>query len=213
MGGYQGGITLKPNKNVSLDVGATYYNFRNLDVLEEGQSFTGYNADHSQCMVYDADGKLLNEFNCIEFTAKFKAKNVLPVPMSVFMSYIKNNDADITRLRNRGVDADDLDAYGSDDRDTGYQFGFSIGAKKKAKDLYVQYFYQVLEDYAFPAAFVDSDFHGGGTNNKGHRVKANYFLSKNVYLQGVFFFTQRENEAKDGQKDENRVQLDAIIKF
>jgi len=218
MGGYQGGITLHPRKNVSLDLGAAYYNFRNLDLLEENQSLTAYSTDHSQQMIYNADGKLLNQFNCFEVTAKFKARNVLPVPLSVFMTYVRNMDADIARLRNRGVataqsDPADLAVYGSDNRDTGYQFGASVGSDRKAKDIYVNYFYQVLEDYAFPAAFVDSDFHGGGTNNKGHRVTANYFLSDNVELQGVFFFTRRESEAKDGQKDENRVQLDAIIKF
>ncbi len=213
MGGYQGGVTLKPNENISLDVGAAYYNFRNLDLIEDGESFTGYNDDHSQQMVYDANGKLLNEFNCFEVTAEFKAKSILPVPMSVFMNYIKNKDADIARLRSRGVDADNLSAYGSDNRDTGYQFGFSVGDTKKARDLYVEYFYQILEDYAFPAAFVDSDFHGGGTNNKGHRITANYLPADNVTLQGVFFVTQRESEAKDGQKDENRIQLDAIVKF
>jgi len=106
-----------------------------------------------------------------------------------------------------------LAVYGSDNRDSGYQFGFGIGYKEKKGDLHLQYFYQALEDFAFPAVFVDSDFHGGGTNNRGHRATVNYFLTDNIYLQGVFFFTKRDNEAKDGKQDENRTQLDVIFKF
>jgi hypothetical protein len=35
----------------------------------------------------------------------------------------------------------------------------------------------------------------------------------NIYLQGIFFFTKRQNEAKDGKRDENRAQLDAVFSF
>ena len=52
-----------------------------------------------------------------------------------------------------------------------------------------------------------------GRAAEGHRAKINYFLKDNIYLQGAFFFTERENEDKDGQKDEDRAQFDVIFKF
>lgn len=228
--GYQVGAKLTPAEDMSLELAATYYDFNNLELLtgagalDDDEEFIGYNQSHSQQMIFDASGNLLNEFGCYELGAKFKAKKLLPVPFSIFGSYIKNKDADIRKLQTQGAaftdpssaetsDPADLAAYGGDDRDSGYQIGFDVGSKKKKGDLYFQYFYQELEDFAFPAIFVDSDFHGGGTNNKGHRAKVNYYLKDNVYLQGAFFFTERENEAKDGKKDEDRAQLDVIFKF
>ena len=70
-----------------------------------------------------------------------------------------------------------------------------------------------MEDYAFPAVFVDSDFHGGGTNNKGHYIQGRYFLADNIQARATSFFTERDDESKEGQKDEDRVQLDIIINF
>ena len=87
------------------------------------------------------------------------------------------------------------------------------GSQGRKKDLHLRWFYQVLEDFAFPAVFVDSDFHGGGTNNRGHRSTIKYFLLDNIYLQGNFFFTKRDNEAKDGKRDGSNVELDAIFSF
>jgi hypothetical protein len=75
-------------------------------------------------------------------------------------------------------------------------------------------FYQTLEDYAFPAVFVDSDFHGGGTNNKGHYVNGRYFITDNIHCRATGFIgTQREDESKDGMKDEDRIQLDVVFEF
>lgn len=221
--GYQAGVHLKPAPEMSLKLGATYYDFNNLELitfsdLSDTTSFEGYNNSHSQQMVFDVNGNLVNQYKGVEFGAKFKAKKLLPVPFSIFGSYIKNKDADIRELQTKGVavtgsDPADLAVYRGDDRDSGYQVGFDVGKKKKKGDLYFQYFYQELEDYAFPAVFVDSDFHGGGTNNKGHRAKVNYYLMDNIYLQGVVFFTERDDESKDGKKDEDRAQVDVIFKF
>jgi hypothetical protein len=141
-----------------------------------------------------------------------------PMPLVFFGYYIRNLRSDIQRLQREGVatggsDPANLAVYGNDNRDSGYQFGLGYGFRGKKGDLHLQYFYQVLEDYAFPAVFVDSDFHGGGTNNRGHRARVNYFLTDNIFLQGAFFFTERDNTAKDGKQDENRAQLDVIFQF
>lgn len=225
---YQLGTEIKPNKNIKLQLGATYYDFLKLDRIqsvsdiEDKEEFVGYNHEHGQQMIFDSDGRLLNEFRCLEFAAKMKFKKVLPVPFSIFGDYIVNLDADICDLQNgtsytdsdgNTSDPADLLDYGSDDRDTGWLIGFDFGNKKKKGDWYAKYHYQVLEDYAFPAVFVDSDFHGGGTNNEGHYINARYLLADNIQLKATGFITEREDKRKDGKKDENRIQLDVVFDF
>ncbi len=220
------GSLIRLTDDIGLTVAATYYDFIHLDdlrwsagVLGDKEAFLGYNHKYGQQMVFDKRRDLLNEYGCFELGAKVKMKNILPLPVSLFASFVKNLDQDIDKLIDDGVDPGgvsdpaDLRAYGSDDRDQGWQIGFDIGSKKQKGDLYFQYLYQKLEDYAFPAVYVDSDFHGGGTNNKGHKTQLRYFLEDNMYLCVTGFFTEREDEDKDGKKDENRVQLDVIFQF
>ncbi|MBN1840748.1 MAG: putative porin [Deltaproteobacteria bacterium] len=222
---YQLGSVIKPTEKLKLQLALTYYDFENLDAIDweagalsDKAEFLGYNHKHNQQMVFDSNQKLLNEFGCWELGAKLTMKDVLPVPFSVFADYIKNEKADINELMTYGVDPGDsgpadLGSYSGDDRDSGWVVGVSVGNKKKKGDWYAKYFYQELEDYAFPAVFVDSDFHGGGTNNKGHYVHGRYFLRDNIQARGALFLTEREDERKDGQKDENRIQLDIVITF
>lgn len=219
---YQFGSEIKPGDRMKLELAVTYYDFLNMDQINTGgldddETFIGYNHGHSQQMVFDEDGKLLNEFKCLELGLKVDFKG-LPVPVSLFGSYIANLESDISKLMTKGIDPgdsnpNDLAAYGTEDRDTGWQIGFSMGKKKDKGDWAMKYFYQELEDYAFPAVFVDSDFHGGGTNNKGHYIQGSYMFTDNIQGAATGFITQRENESKDGQKEENRIQLDIILKF
>ena len=222
---FQLGTSIKLDKSIKLVLALSYYDFLNLDdlewedgVLSDKEEFLGYNNKHGQQMVFDDEGRLLNEFGCWELGAELKFKKILPVPFSVFGSYIKNADADIDELINRGVDPGDSDparlmGYSGDDRDSGWQIGLSVGNKKKKGDWHMKYFYQELEDYAFPAVFVDSDFHGGGTNNKGHYIQGRYYLRDNIQGRATGYFTRREDDSKDGKKDEDRLQLDIILAF
>ena len=222
---YQIGSAIRPTETVSLDLALAYYDYQNLDdlewkpgALENPETFLGYNNKHSQQMIFDGNGMLLNEFKCWALQAKVKVKDVLPVQLSFFGSYINNTAADIDELIEKGVDTGDSDPeklkkYGDDDRDSGWLVGLSVGSKKKKGDWYAKYFYQELEDYAFPAVFVDSDFHGGGTNNKGHYVQGRYFLADNIQARATGFFTKRQDERKDGKKDEDRLQVDVVFSF
>ncbi len=220
---YQIGFVIKPTKATKFELAGTYYDFMNLDTisyadLSDSASFQGYNHRNNQQMIFDSDEKLLNEFKCWELGAKLKIEGVLPVPFSIFGDYIMNNEADTGELIEKGVDPGDTDptdlmAYDGDDRDSGWLVGFSVGNKNKQGDWYGKYFYQELEDFAFPALFVDSDFHGGGTNNVGHYIQGRYFFTNNIQGRCTGFLTEREDERKDGKKDEDRIQVDIIITF
>ncbi len=222
---FQMGTEIKPSKDIKLQFAATYYNYLNMDSIsydaddiDDKETFIGFNNSYNQQMVFDSDGQLLNDFGCLELGLKAKFKNVLPLPFSFFANYIQNLDADMDELTSKGaVYADtnpaDLLAYGGDDRDMGWLVGFDFGNKKKKGDWYMKYHYQVLEDYAFPAVFVDSDFHNGGTNNKGHYIHGRYLLTNNIQLKATGFLTEREDERKDGKFDEDRIQLDVVLAF
>ncbi len=246
---YQGGLAIKPADGVKIQLGVSYYDFNHFenlywdaDLLDDKSSFAGFNDNHSQQMIFTEDPRgdqggeymLANKFECTEFNAKITVKDVLPVPLSIFGSYIKNSSSDVKRLIEKGADTGDsdpmdllyytgydmdsgdpvdLDELSYDDRDAGWQAGFSVGNKKKKGDWYMKYFYQRLEDYAFPAVFVDSDFHGGGTNNKGHFLQGSYMLRDKIQAKVSGFTTEREDERKDGKKDEDRIQVDAIFGF
>ena len=56
---------------------------------------------------------------------------------------------------------------------------------------------------------ADSDFLGGGTNGKGHRIGYTYQLAKN--LQGVL--TYFRDEKGNDEHNYNRLQADLIFKF
>jgi len=222
---FQLGTEIKPGNKMKLVCGVSYYDYLKMDRLKynsdditDNETFIGYNNRHGQQMVFDDKGRLLNEWGCFELVAKFNAKELLPTPFSVFGSYVINLDADIDDYTSQGValagtDPSDLLAYGSDDRDTGWLVGFDLGRKKKKGDLYFKYHYQVLEDYAFPAVFVDSDMHNGGTNNKGHKAGLRYYIRDNIQARATAYFTERDDERKDGQFDEDRIQLDVVLAF
>jgi hypothetical protein len=221
---YQLGTSIKAGDSAKIQLAATYYDYRWMDslswsegVLDDTSTFLGYNDNYGQQMVFDENGKLLNEWGCWEAGAKLHFKTA--IPFTLFASYIHNTKADTDKLVRDGVDPGDSDpaklaAYGGDDRSDGWQVGLDLGNKKKKGDWYFKYFYQVLEDYAFPAVFVDSDFHGGGTNNKGHYLNGRYFITDNIQARATGFIgTEREDDSKDGRKDEDRIQLDVIFAF
>ncbi len=222
---YQIGTTVKFTKDIKCQLGITYYDFLNMEEyaysssrIGDDDKFIGFNHDHGQQMIFDSENKMVNKFGCWEIGAKFKAKKVLPVPFSIFGSFLKNADADTSDLIAKGANKtdsnpNDLLLYSGDDKDTGWIMGFDLGNKKKKGDWYAKYHYQVLEDYAFPAVFVDSDFHNGGTNNKGHYIHGRYLLTDNIQLRAAGFLTERDDERKDGKFDEDRIQLDVVLAF
>jgi hypothetical protein len=225
---FQLGTTVQASERVSIKLAGSYYEFLNLDAisapsdLRDSEEWIGYNNNHGQLMIFDADEQLLNDFGTLEVQLKVAVEDVLPVPFSIFGSYINNFRSDIDELVTEGVpysdgdftfDPAELAAYGSDDRETGWLVGFDVGRKKKKGDWYASYWYQVLEDYAFPAVFVDSDFHGGGTNNRGHKLHARYYLLDRISAQATAFLTERDDESVFGKFDEDRIQLDIVIKF
>lgn len=88
---------------------------------------------------------------------------------------------------------------------SGYLAGVSYG-----KDVKVKYNWRKLESDAVVGAFTDSDFHGGGTDGKGHEFGFSMKIGKNQKL-GLTHFINKTSLTNG--LNYNRTQLDYSIKF
>jgi hypothetical protein len=113
-------------------------------------------------------------------------------PLRLFVDTVKNTEAD-----NR-------------------EKGFAVGARWRSAsnpgDWDVRWAYQDLEADAVVSLFTDSDFGGGGTDNKGHVFRGTYVVRDAIELSGTYFINER-GEAAGNKRDYNRLQLDVIFEF
>jgi hypothetical protein len=110
--------------------------------------------------------------------------------LSVFGEYIKNISAP---------------------RGTGWIAGVRVGQRAVAEPGQWQLRYSIrrLEKNAVPDAYPDSDFYGGSTSVRGHRVTASVGLARNVTLDSNYFYTK----SLENGKKEQLVQVDTNFKF
>ncbi len=112
--------------------------------------------------------------------------------------------------------------------DDGWYVGLQLGEAKKQGQWEIGYWYEELGANAFLDAIVDSDFGYGGTNNKGHIVKAGYAVTDFLTLNLSFWFVENRDDfvqnapnvpggavvnGGDQRHQTDRVQLDAVMKF
>lgn len=117
---------------------------------------------------------------------------------------------------------------GSDGMNDGWYVGVKLGEAKKQGQWEIAYWYEELGANAFLDAIVDSDFGYGGTNNKGHIIKAGYAVTDYVSLNLSFWVVNNLNDFVanapnvpggaivngGGQRHQtDRIQIDAIMKF
>lgn len=144
----------------------------------------------------DANGDLIYEYNSFTLDGEFGWQN-LPgyiKLVNVFGQFI-SSDADND---NKGWLA-------------GIRFGRSI---KKLWDWQFRYSYRYLEKDAWLDFLPDSDAYGGKTNAKGHEVRFNLGLHKNVVF-AIDYYNMRKIDYAPGETDEpeNVLQVDMNFKF
>lgn len=113
-------------------------------------------------------------------------------PAGLFLNYVQNLDAG---------------AF-----DTGYAAGFKYGSASAQGGWEFAYAYQDLEADAAFALLADSDFGGGGTDARGHLLKAGYGIAKNWKASLTYFINERQANAGN-QHDYDRLQLDLGFKY
>ncbi|MCL4720471.1 MAG: putative porin [Gammaproteobacteria bacterium] len=114
------------------------------------------------------------------------------LPVSLFADFVQNQDAD--RF------------------DTGWAAGVQLGTAKKKGGWEAGYAYQDLEPDAVLGLLTDSDFGGGGTDNKGHVIRGAYALSDKWNVAGSYFINTID-EYSGTRRDYDRLQLDLNVRY
>jgi hypothetical protein len=185
--GGQLGAVLPLADDVKLTAGAGYYRFNTMGkgtFYGSATNFLGNSYDPlSNTFLYD--------YEEIEGFAEIAFK-LAGLPASVFADYVTNTDAD--------------------ELDTGWAAGAQLGAAKAKGTWQLSYAYQDLEADAVYAGLTDSDFAGGKTDNKGHRLAGAYALGDKWNLALTYFINETAVDTGSGL-DYNRFQLDMNFKY
>ena len=173
--------------NVKLTTAAKYLDIptQGREAIYDDDFFGNSSAMENGAEVYVYDYKLFNGSVDVSF-------NLFEMPMSIYGDYVYNDDAD--------------------DLDTGYLAGIKLGKAKSKGSWQLQYQYQDLEADATLGLITDSDFAGGGTDGKGHKVSAKYAIDNKWYVGATFFDTSRGVDL-GSDADYQRLMLDTGFKY
>lgn len=142
-------------------------------------------------------GVLGNDFNVIDIIGELYFDFAVPIVLQA--EYINNTAAENT---------------GSDDYDDAFLVGVVINKNvNKFMDWQARYSYRVVEADAVLDALNNSDFHGGGTNARGHELGLNVGIRKGVSFAFTYYITTIESGEKTASSDRDRMQLDLKFKF
>lgn len=113
-------------------------------------------------------------------------------PASVFVDYVSNSDADVNN--------------------TGWSMGAHVGQAKDRGQLKFTYLYADKQADASLGLVTDSDFAGGGTDNKGHYFRFTYGVNK-TWTVGARYFINKIDVASGNSRDYNRLMIDTQWKW
>lgn len=133
----------------------------------------------------------LYDYEELELFAEL-AFSLIGLPASVFVDYVKNQDAG--RF------------------DTGWAAGVSLGAAKARGSWELGWAFQDLEADAVLALLTDSDFGGGGTDNRGHVFSGAYALGDRWTVGATWFITDI-GEDRGAEEGFDRVLVDLSFKY
>jgi hypothetical protein len=185
--GAQLGTALSLTEDVKLVAGAGYYRF---NTEGKGTFFGPSSAFWGNSSNPVTDTYLYN-YEEIEAFAELAFK-LAGLPASVYADYVVNTDAD--------------------DNDTGWSAGVQIGDAKAKGSWQFSYAWQDLEADAVFAGLTDSDFAGGFSDNKGHRLQGAYALSDRWNV-GLTYFINQTLVHTGPDLDYDRFQLDMNFKY
>ena len=189
----QGGVEWVKDNTARAKVGLGYYNFYNVSGAlnpVSGQSITNLSAPgfrQKGNTLFDITNPPSNttadvyglaaEYRVLDLTAVVDVNLYDPVHLIVTGDYLKNVGFDQTSILARsGVDVQR--------QDSGYLLRVALGMPTMLLkgDWQTSITYRYLEADAVLDAFNDSDFHQGGTNNKGYVLGFQYGLGRGTWL-------------------------------
>jgi hypothetical protein len=203
----QGAVKVKFTPEVSLLLGASLYQYDNMegyDVIDWERANNGYGNSTKAGSISKSAG----------VTTTNKAWKTDFIPMEYFAALeVWVGGRPLTLL------GQVLSNSEADDFEKGHQVGVTYGRAKNPKTFEVGYWYAELEKDAVPGFLTDSDRWGGGTDGRGHKFAAKYQVMKNLQLGATYFMGERkislEEDGKDSTDptDYNRLQVDVVAAF
>ena len=139
----------------------------------------------------DTDCVYLYDYQLTEVFAE-AAFNVGEVPAAVFFDYVRNDDPDENNI--------------------GWTLGAKVGQAKDRGQMEFYYSYTDKQADAMLGLLTDSDFGGGGTDNKGHFFKFTYGVNKSWSI-GAKYFINEIDISTGNKKDYDRFMLDTQWKW
>jgi hypothetical protein len=139
----------------------------------------------------DTDCVYLYDYLLTEVFAE-AAFDIGNLPTSVFFDYVNNSDPD--------------------ENNTGWTMGTRVGQAKDRGQMQFSYFYAEKEADAMLGLLTDSDFAGGGTDNKGHFLKFTYGVNK-TWAIGAQYFVNEVDVSSGNKSDYNRLMIDTQWKW
>jgi len=185
--GGQLGVNTMLGEVGKLTAGVGYYTFN----TEGKGTFFGSTTNFQGNSFDPLTNTYLYDYNELELFGEF-VFDVLGQPTTLFANYVNNADAD--------------------DFDTGWVVGLAVGNAKVKNGWELSYAYQDLEADAVLALLTDSDFGGGGTDNKGSVIRGIYGLSDKTNVAATYFINTIDENVGD-KADYNRLQLDLNFKY
>ncbi|HZF28052.1 MAG TPA: putative porin [Gammaproteobacteria bacterium] len=183
--GGQAGLRHTLQNGARITAGVSYYDYLNT----QGQPLfvEGISSGNS----LDAAGRYLNDYNEAELFAELGLK-AGSRPLVLFADYVVNTEASAA--------------------DDGFAIGAAYGEATRPGTWRVGYAYQDLRADAVIGVFTDSDFGGGGTDNKGHVVEFTYALRARLLFNFRYFLNERGEHA-GVSRDYNRLQADLMFNY
>jgi hypothetical protein len=173
----------------TLTAGAGFFAYTN--TIGNEPFFNGQPKGNTVLTDIDGANSYVFDYKNTEVFAQFDTR-IGDWPLTVYGHWTRNNEVD--------------------DQDTAIAFGARIGKAKGKRTMELGWTYQDIDADAVIGTFSDSDFGGGGTDAKGHIVKAKYALSKNIFLAGTYF-SNVINRFSLPEEDYDRLQIDLEFKF
>ncbi len=124
---------------------------------------------------------IASKFRLLNATGTLTHTAFDPVHLIFTADYVKNIGFDRNEIATRaGLPLTSI----PDKKTKGYQYQMSVGMPliARPRDWQVYGGYRYLERDAVLDAYNDSDFHAGGTDNKGYFIGANYGVARNTSL-------------------------------
>jgi len=185
----QAGAKLAIGERSTLTAGAGFFGYTN--TIGNEPFFNGAPKGNTVFTDIDGTNSYIYDYKNTEVFAQFDTR-IGEWPLRVYGHWTRNNEVD--------------------DQDTAIAFGARIGKVKGKRTMELSWTYQDIDADAIIGTFNDSDFGGGGTDARGHIVKAKYALSKNIFLAGTYF-SNVINRFSLPEEDYDRLQIDLEFKF